>query len=344
MGPSSVRVLVVDDYEPWHSFITATLQREPKLQIIGHVFDGRNAVQQAEQLQPDLILLDIGLPDLNGIAAARRIREVSPQSRILFASENRSAAVVQGALRTGASGYVLKSDAGSELLPAVRAVLEGKRFVSASLSSRDLSGLDDPQPDTHRWRDDVETLKPAQNMGTTRVHEVAFYSDDRVFLEHVTRFIEATLKAGNAAVVVATESHRKNLLSELRERGPEVCTALEEGRYFALDAEETLSTFMVNGVLDPFRFLELFGDLLMTARETAKGEHPHVSVFGEAVHLLWAQGKAEMAIQMEKLGNELTRIHDVDILCGYSLCGVDIEMDHHLFRRVCAEHSAVYTQ
>lgn len=344
MGPSSVRVLVVDDYEPWHSFITATLQREPKLQIIGHVFDGLNAVEQAEQLQPDLILLDIGLPHLNGIAAARRIQEVSPQSKILFASENRSPDIVKAALHTGVSGYVLKSDAGSELLPAVRAVLEGQRFVSASLSGRDLSGLDDQQPDTHRLRDDGEMLKPVQNMGTSRDHEVAFYSDDRGFLEHVTRFVEAALNAGNAAVVLATESHRKNLLSELRERGPEVRTALEEGRYFALDAEETLSTFVANGVLDPFRFLELFGDVLMTARETAKGEHPHVSVFGEAVHLLWAQGNAEAAMQLEKLGNELTKIHDVDILCGYSLGSVEIGMDHHLFRRVCAEHSAVYSQ
>jgi len=71
------RVLVVDDYEPWRRFVSAEIHKKPELQIIGEVSDGLEAVQQAQQLQPDLILLDIGLPELNGIEAARRIREVS---------------------------------------------------------------------------------------------------------------------------------------------------------------------------------------------------------------------------------------------------------------------------
>ena len=89
---------------------------------------------QAEQLQPDLILLDISLPTPNGIEAARRISEVSPASKILFVSENRSVEVAEEALSNGAVGYIVKSDAGSELLPAVKAVLEGKRFISTSMA------------------------------------------------------------------------------------------------------------------------------------------------------------------------------------------------------------------
>jgi DNA-binding NarL/FixJ family response regulator len=84
-------------------------------------------------MQPDLILLDIGLPSLNGIEAARRIREISPKSKILFVSQNRSPDIAEEALSTGADGYVVKTDGASELLAAVKAVLEGKRFVSASL-------------------------------------------------------------------------------------------------------------------------------------------------------------------------------------------------------------------
>jgi DNA-binding NarL/FixJ family response regulator len=130
-----VRVLVIEDYEPWRRYFSTVLQKQPELQVIGEVSDGLEAVQQAEELQPDLILLDIGLPTLNGIEVARRIREVSPASRILFVSENRSADIAEEALSTGASGYVVKSDAKSELLPAVKVVLEGKRFISASLAS-----------------------------------------------------------------------------------------------------------------------------------------------------------------------------------------------------------------
>ena len=134
MVKPSIRVLVVDDYEPLRHLFVSTLGRQPELQVIGELSDGLEAVLRARELQPDLILLDIGLPTLNGIEAARRIREQSPESKILFLSENRSWDVVEEALHTGAGGYVLKSDAGNELLPAVEAVLQGKQFVSSSLS------------------------------------------------------------------------------------------------------------------------------------------------------------------------------------------------------------------
>lgn len=127
------RILVVDDYEPWHRFVSATLGSEPELQIIAQASDGLEAVQQAQDLRPDIVLLDIGLPSLNGIEAARRICDVCP-AKIVFVSENRSPDIAEEALNTGASGYVVKSDAAGELVAAVKAVLEGKRFISASLA------------------------------------------------------------------------------------------------------------------------------------------------------------------------------------------------------------------
>jgi DNA-binding NarL/FixJ family response regulator len=117
------------------------LQKQPELQIIGAVFDGLEAVQQAQELHPDLILLDIGLPTINGIEAARRIRESAPQSKILFVSENRSPNIAEEGLGTGAGGFLVKADAGSELLPAIKAVLDGKRFISASLASHFLVAI-----------------------------------------------------------------------------------------------------------------------------------------------------------------------------------------------------------
>jgi DNA-binding NarL/FixJ family response regulator len=134
-----IRVIVVDDYEPWLNFVSTTLQKEPELEIIGRVSDGLEAVRQAELLQPDLILLDIGLPTLNGIEAARRIREVSSTSKILFVSENHSVDLAERAFSLGARGYVVKSNACSELLLAVRAVLSGKRFISAALAGHFLA-------------------------------------------------------------------------------------------------------------------------------------------------------------------------------------------------------------
>jgi len=135
-----IRIVVVDDYEPWQHFVLTTLRRHRGFQIIGEVLDGLEAVQKAGELQPDLILLDIGLPTLNGIEVARRIRKVSPSSKILFVSADRSVDTVKAALSTGARGYVVKTDAATELLSAVKAVLAGKHFVSATLFACDLVG------------------------------------------------------------------------------------------------------------------------------------------------------------------------------------------------------------
>ena len=130
----NIRVLVVDDNERWRHFVSMTLLKPPELQVIGEASDGFEAVRQAQHLRPDLILLDISLPTLNGIEAANQIREVSPLSQILFLSENRCSEIAEAALNAGAGGYVVKSAAAHELLPAIEAVLDGKRFVSACLA------------------------------------------------------------------------------------------------------------------------------------------------------------------------------------------------------------------
>jgi DNA-binding NarL/FixJ family response regulator len=140
MPAPTIRVLVVEDSEPFRKFICSTLGKRPELQIGGEVSDGLEAVQKAEELQPDLILLDIGLPTLGGIEAARRIRKLSPESRILFVSQETSVHVVRGALAEGAKGYVVKTDARRELLTAVDAVLRGEQFVSTRLSGHEFVG------------------------------------------------------------------------------------------------------------------------------------------------------------------------------------------------------------
>jgi len=122
---------VVEDFASFRQLIRSTLGKNPGLQVICEVLDGPEAVHKAEELKPDLILLDIGLPTLNGIEAARQIRKLAPESKIIFLSQESSAEVVEEALSLGAWGYVLKTRAGSDLLPAVEAVLSGKRFVSS---------------------------------------------------------------------------------------------------------------------------------------------------------------------------------------------------------------------
>lgn len=134
-----IRILLVDDFEPWRNFVSALLSKNPAWHVICQVSDGLVAVQKAEEIQPDLIVLDVGLPNLNGIEAARSIRKVAPKSKILFLSANRSPEIVAGALDAGGHGYMVKSDGANELLVAIKAVLEGKRFVSSTFAGFDFT-------------------------------------------------------------------------------------------------------------------------------------------------------------------------------------------------------------
>ncbi|HKV60965.1 MAG TPA: response regulator transcription factor [Candidatus Acidoferrum sp.] len=130
-----IRVLVVEDFLPFRQFVLSTLASVCDLQVIGEASDGCEAVQKAAERQPDLILMDIGLPRLNGIEAARQIRKLVPDSIIIFLTLESSPSAVQEALSLGAQGYVVKTKAGSELLPAVEAVLLGRTFVSGNMQS-----------------------------------------------------------------------------------------------------------------------------------------------------------------------------------------------------------------
>jgi hypothetical protein len=171
-----------------------------------------------------------------------------------------------------------------------------------------------------------------------------FYSDDAVFLRSFTRFIAAALKAGNAAIVVATKSHRDNLLLRLGVEGAEIDCAIQQGTYISLDAADTLSTIMVNDLPDPVRFFEGFSGLIESASKAAKAEHPRVAFCGEGVGLLWVEGKTDAAIRVEQLCNVLAKTRDVDILCAYPLGKIHGGEDEHEFQSICAQHSAVYSR
>jgi DNA-binding NarL/FixJ family response regulator len=131
---AKVRILLVDDNEPFRRFVASTLRDRQKLNVVGEAADGLEAVQRAEALQPDLILLDIGLPGLNGLDAARQISKLAPNAKIIFLTQESASDVVGEGLSLGAWGYVAKVQAGRELLVAVETVLQGQRFVSSSLN------------------------------------------------------------------------------------------------------------------------------------------------------------------------------------------------------------------
>ena len=129
---SALRTLIVDDHVDLRKLLRSMLQEKTECVVIGEASDGLDAVEQAKELQPDLILLDLSLPKLNGMEVGRRIRKLCPHSKIIFLSQDSSPEIIQGALSLGAVGYLLKSDA-TELPLAIDAILQGKVFVSKSV-------------------------------------------------------------------------------------------------------------------------------------------------------------------------------------------------------------------
>jgi len=301
---TSPRILVVEDHEPFRRFIRLGLQ-ERELRIIGEVSDGLEAVQLAEELQPDLILLDIGLQSLNGIEAAKRIRGVAPNAKLLFVSLESSSEVVEETLRLGAHGYVHKQRADRDLQPAIDAVLEGKRFVSNELEFNDASHTQAPR------------------------HEIFFCSDDSILVDGLADFIAGALRSGNAAIVWATEVHQDVLVERLRARGVDIDAAVQAGTYISSDAAETP---------DPVRMLQTVRGLSEAASKAGK-KHPRVAVCGERAGRLWAEGKTDAAIRLEQLCNELAQQCDIEILCAYP--SPEDRADDQALKAICAEHTVV---
>jgi CheY-like chemotaxis protein len=338
---------VVDDFEPWRNYLVAKLAENPALEIVGLASDGPEAVLKAAELHPDLILMDVNLPDLSGIQAAARIRGLSPESKILFVSQNLDFDVALAALNAGGFGYVVKSDAESELLTAIEAVMSGEKFVSALLASHDFAGVLGPQTSIQpRLADTVEI--PARRVTRNRPfghsHEVEFYGNDESFLIRCARFIAAALENGDAAISILSASHGNRLRQKLESEGWDVAAFSKQGRYLAMEPADLVSIFLVNGQPDAAQFLESGGKLIATALQAATGKHPRVAVCGECGSVLHAEGKAEAAIELERVWNELASMYEVDSLCGYPIERFRSEEQSPIFQRICAEHSAAYSQ
>lgn len=338
----SYKTLIIEDFPRLRRAALLILQQRAEFQVIHQAADGLEGVQRAQELQPDLILLDIGLPKLNGIEAARQIRKVSPESKILFLTQESSAEVIREALSLGVQGYVLKSDMDSELLQAVDAILKGKQFVSGSLRSKAGRNEINRDPPTDYLQPE-QMDRPPQKSKNDRVHILATYQDDASFVDGFTHFIEAALKIGNPVIVVATGPHRDTLLQRLRARGWDMDSVIQRGSYLSLDASALLSEFMVNDWPDASRLFGIADDLIPKAAKAGKKPQSKVAVCGECSPILWAQGKVEAAIEAEHLWDEIARKHDVDILCGYLTGDFGREKNDPMFERICSEHSAAYS-
>jgi DNA-binding NarL/FixJ family response regulator len=321
------RVLVVEDHEPWRRHVRSVLETPGRWEVVAEVSDGLLAVHTAEALTPCLILMDISLPGLDGIAATRRILARDPASRILFVSEHQSSDIVQAALGTGARGYVTKSDAARDLLPAMDAIVDGGWFVGARFGGR----VFEPASDTAGARE-------------TRRHEAGLYSNEPSLMDDYARFAEAALSNGTTLIAVLPHPRREVLHQKLRARGIDVDRANRAGTYLALEVPATLSRFIVDGRLDEARFWNAASRLVIGAARATAGKRPRAAVCGDGAATLLREGLVDAATSLERLWDHMARTFDLDVFCPYLIEDLRCDDWHPVFEAICAAHSAVHVR
>jgi DNA-binding NarL/FixJ family response regulator len=316
-APQPYNVLAVDDYEPWRRYVCAEIRKHARWCVIGEAANGVEAVRLARALKPDLILLEVDLPLVNGIDAARQILEHAPDARILFVSQHHSPDIAEAALKAGGCGYLFKLDAARDLLFAMEAVVNRGRFITAGLQER-----------------------IAQAGSHTPYHEAGFYSDETSLLDAYTRFAETALAAGSTLLFAGTESRRAALQQRLRGAGFNVGPLVSGGRVVLLDEERVLSSILVNGAVTDASLRRVAVPLILRAQAAS---HGRVAACGGLSGRLLMYGKPVEAIRLERLWDGLVKEHQLDMLCGYAIDVPRLAGSSYVdFQSICGHHSLVH--
>ena len=195
---SVLRILIADDHEVARQGIRSLLESHAEWEVCGEARDGREAVEYASKLKPDVLLLDIGMPNLNGLDAARQILATTPEARILILTVHDSEQVVREVLAAGARGFLLKSDAGRDLLAAVEALQHRRTFFTSSVAQMMLDGYLRPEDEGDAAR---------QRVLTPREREVIQLVAEGKTTKEIATALSLSVKTA--------ETHRTNLMRKL---------------------------------------------------------------------------------------------------------------------------------
>ena len=309
------RVLVVEDHAPFRSMICKLLRQRMDVDIVGEANNGLDAIRQAETLRPDVVVLDIGLPSLNGLDVAGRLRTLIPNAKLMFVTIESSLDVVEQAFSIGAHGYVYKPRALRDVLPVLDAIVRGGRFVSGGLAR----------------------IAQGDSLASHR-HHLLFWSDDTVAVDGLSRFIANGLNGGNTVIALVTKERDTCLRQSLHAADVDIDSATREQRYVPLEIGDLIARSTVNGNPDPALLFRTGADLVADAVRRSGKLDARVTACGECAPALWARGHRDAAVQLEHLWDEFSKTNQMDVLCAYPLAA---RSQSEQGRSLCAEHTAV---
>jgi CheY-like chemotaxis protein len=289
--------------------------------VVSTVTDGRAAVEATMTLRPDIVVLDIGMPALDGVQTALELKTLHSPARVVFLTMHNEEEYIVSGLTCGARAYVLKARMASDLITALERVLGGRMFISPTSVAKSEAPL---------W----------WTHGKCN-HALQFYSDDDLLLDELGVIVAAALQAGNGACMNATEAHREGLARRLQTHGVDVSDAIRKGHYAVFDAAETLTSFMSGGELDVVRCASTFRTMATSSRGASQNEPSRIAAYGEIAAIACAHGRTDLALQLEQLWSDVSMTGSTFTICGYPIGPHRVPEQSAVFAEICGEHCVI---
>jgi DNA-binding NarL/FixJ family response regulator len=319
---SSVEVLIVDDEARFRRMVRSLIESQPAYRVCGEAGDGIEAVEKVPKLRPDVVLMDVNMPRMDGLEATRIIRRESPDCNVVIVTQNDATVAREQARIVGADGFVTKSDLIRDLLPEMaRVAMERHNSLDETKNA-----ADNGEP----WCGLLADAAP-------RDHIVQLYQDQQFLNRAVCRFAAAAIANGEGVILVPTIAHWDAFRPRLESEGVDVKAAEKRGQLTIVDADNLLPTFMRDEMPDSPVFLGLAANVVSQAR--GDGRYPKVRWWGEMVNILWERGDVAASMNLEDLFDQLAHEQDISIFCSFSMDNFNGDVHARMLPRLSENHS-----
>jgi DNA-binding NarL/FixJ family response regulator len=320
------RVLIADDHSSVLKKVSSLL--DPHFDIVAAVESGQAALDAAAKFQPDVAILDISMPELDGIQTANALRRLGYRAKVVFLTMHRDDDYISAALATGALGYVVKSHMHRELMQAVNLALSGYRFVSPFGFTTGVNAHGE--------------MLAAWLQHKSAGHALQFHSSEETLLAQWAEFLGNALREGVGAIATTTQTRGAKLGQLLENSGVDLLAAMRNRRYLLLDVD--LLTAIVDAQSGPSGLISLLDDAVEQVLPNARTESPRLVIAGEIAPALWRHGKPHAALRVEQLTNDWARTRSFSVFCSYPTECFSRKSDREFAFGLCAEHTAIIPQ